>query len=82
MVTLYGSEFVSGTYDLREALYQIPYIGGVQGRYYIPFLILFFLPIPQIRRINKKVSTMAVITFEVCFLVYILYVLFVRYWGC
>lgn len=80
MVTLYGSEFVSGTYDLREALYQIPYIGGVQGRYYVPFLILFFLPIPQIRTINKKVSITAVIVFEVCFFIYVVYVLFVRYW--
>ena len=80
MVTLYGSEFISGTYDLREALYQIPYIGGVQGRYYVPFLILFFLPIPQIKTINKKVSIIAVIAFEVCFFIYVVYVLFVRYW--
>ena len=34
MVTLYGSEFAEETYEIKEALYQIPYIGGLQGRYY------------------------------------------------
>lgn len=80
MVTLYGSEFVSGTYDLQEALYQIPYIGGVQGRYYIPILALFFLPIPQIKSMNKKTALIAVVVFESCFFLYIVYVLFERYW--
>ena len=45
MVILYGSEAASGTYEIREALYQIPYIGGVQGRYYLPICSLFFIPL-------------------------------------
>ena len=47
MVTLYGTEATTASYNLREALYEIPYIGGIQGRYFIPFLALPFLGLPQ-----------------------------------
>lgn len=47
MVTLYGTESVARDYNLREALYEISYIGGIQGRYFIPFLVLPFLGLPQ-----------------------------------
>ena len=80
MVTLYGSESATETYNLREALYQIPYIGGLQGRYFIPFLILFFLPLPQIKRINKKRMFIIIAIFEGLYLAYIVGLLLNRYW--
>ena len=43
MVTLYGSEFAEETYEIKEALYQIPYIGGLQGRYYLPIVAVLLL---------------------------------------
>lgn len=53
MIFLFGSEHAPDTYAAREALYQIPYIGGLQGRYFLPFLSLPFLALPEIR---KKIS--------------------------
>ena len=54
-VTLFGSEQSSATYEIREALYQIPYIGGLQGRYYLPFLFLLWLvPSPSAVTVHLK----------------------------
>ncbi len=55
-VTLYGRETTEIAYDIREALYSIPYIGGLQGRYFLPFLVLPFLALPVIGR--RKQSNM------------------------
>lgn len=45
-VMLYGAENAVTDYNVREALHQIPYIGGLQGRYFLPFLVLPFLALP------------------------------------
>ena len=43
MVILFGAENLNKTYHIREALYQIPYIGGLQGRYFIPLMFPAYL---------------------------------------
>ncbi|MCI8293763.1 MAG: DUF2142 domain-containing protein [Hespellia sp.] len=80
MVTLFGSEQAEGTYIARKALYQIPFIGGVQGRYYLPFISLLFLIIPQKIIIHKKTVQLGLIVFEFLMLIYIIRLLLLRYW--
>lgn len=80
MVTLYGSEFIDATYNIREALYQIPYIGGVQGRYFLPILPLVFLLIPQFKEISKKRMCIIVSVFEVILAIYVCSLFVNRYW--
>lgn len=80
MVILYGSELVEETYDIQTALYQIPYIGGLQGRYFLPYIILLFLAIPQKKQVRKRKVWFAVAIFEIVMLIYIIYVLLCRYW--
>lgn len=80
MVTLYGTEFTEGSYNIREALYQIPYIGGVQGRYYLPFLGLFFLLIPRKIDVSNAVIEKVVEVGGICLYIYVVIVLLQRYW--
>ena len=78
---LFGSESAPGTYNIRTALYQIPYIGGLQGRYYLPFIMIPFLMMPTVK--NKKISHyLQFVTIILWILVY-LYVMFLivqRFW--
>ena len=82
-VTLYGFEQICD-YNMREALYQIPYIGGLQGRYYVPFLMLPFMLLPQTITVhsmrNKRILRVISILFFPCVAVYISYLLLNRYW--
>lgn len=82
-VMLYGVEKICD-YNIREALYQIPYIGGLQGRYYIPFLMLPFMLLPQKiscgSKIEKKLLTVVEILCFMSVVAYISYVLLNRYW--
>lgn len=55
-VFLYGQEMMDAGYNIHEALYQIPYIGGLQGRYFIPYATLFFVSLPEIKESPKKVK--------------------------
>lgn len=80
MVTLFGSEFAPETYHIRQALYQIPYIGGLQGRYYLPFVPLIFLVLPEKIQMNKKIIAMGISAFEILLYGYVIYVLACRYW--
>ncbi|MCD8045500.1 MAG: DUF2142 domain-containing protein [Clostridiales bacterium] len=79
MITLYGAENAEGTYVARQALYQIPYIGGLQGRYFLPFLALPFLTIPGI---GKKLfgRTWIVVGYIIAAMVLTLTILSGRYW--
>lgn len=79
-VTLYGFESDPGTYDIQSALYQIPYIGGLQGRYFLPFVSLFFLPLPQLKQADKKKTWIVVSVFEIIMFIYVIYILLCRYW--
>lgn len=80
MTILYGSEWAEGTYEIRTALYQIPFIGGIQGRYFLPFVSLFFIPIPQVKRLDKRVVWSIVAVFEIVMFIYIIHKLLERYW--
>lgn len=80
MIILYGSEWVEETYNIHEALYQIPYIGGVQGRYYLPFVGLLFLPLPQIKEVGKNRMWAIFVILELIMFAYIGYILMARYW--
>lgn len=80
MITLYGAEGIDATYEIRTALYQIPYIGGLQGRYFLPFVILFFILIPQVKQTNKNRVIVGIGVFESITFVYTIYVLLCRFW--
>lgn len=80
MTILYGYEWAEGTYDIRTALYQIPFIGGIQGRYFLPFVGLMFIPLPQVKKVNKKIIWGAVALFEIAMFIYIIHKLLERYW--
>lgn len=53
-VLFFGTEDMAVSIDWQEALYQIPFIGGLQGRYYIPVLLLALLPVNPIFEVKKK----------------------------
>lgn len=79
-ITLFGSEQSAETYNVREAIYQIPYIGGLQGRYFLPFLVLPFLGLPQMgREVRGKVWLVHV--YLVTAMLMTVYVLYFRYWA-
>lgn len=80
MMNLYGAENIDATYNIRTALYQIPYIGGLQGRYFLPFIALFFLPIPQVKVVNKRKEALFIIMFEFVSIIYIVWLLLNRFW--
>lgn len=80
MVTLFGAENLDKTYHIREALYQIPYIGGLQGRYFIPFIPLMFLPVPQVKRVNKSSMIVIISVFQILIYGYAIALLLNRYW--
>ena len=80
MTILYGSEWAEGTYEIRSSLYQIPFIGGIQGRYYLPFVSLFFIPLPQVKKVNKKLIWSIVAIFEIVMFIYVIHKLLERYW--
>ena len=73
------TEHAAETYNLREAIYRIPYIGGLQGRYFIPFLTVPFFGMPQIgHKINGKAWIVAIyIIFAMAITIRVLYF---RYW--
>lgn len=80
MVTLFGSEQAEATYNIREAMYAIPYIGGLQGRYFTPYLFLLFAPFGQVKQISEKKSTFIFAAFEIILTIYIFNILIQRYW--
>ncbi len=45
---VYGLEYNGLQYNIREVIYDLYMIMGVQGRYFIPFLILPFLLLPSV----------------------------------
>lgn len=78
-VTLFGTEKVNYTYEIREALYQIPYIGGLQGRYYLPIASLFFLPIPSVVKVAERKKVILMTIAQVIIYIYIFGVIILRY---
>lgn len=79
-VVLFGSEGAAESYNLREAIYAIPYIGGLQGRYFIPFLALPFLGLPHIGR-EVKWKLWIPVVYLIVAMVFTVRVLYGRYWA-
>ena len=81
-VLLFGEEQPFGSYDVRSAIYSIPYIGGLQGRYYIPFLPL---PLLAIGKANREENSFAMngvmIVYTLIAAVTTVFVLYGRYWA-
>lgn len=69
MIMYYGSESMQVAVDYNQMLYQIPYIGGEQGRYYLPgfltFLLVFVDLIKTNERIEKVLSVLLIVFFIV-----------------
>lgn len=80
MVTLFGSESSTMTYEIREALYQIPYIGGLQGRYYLPFLSLLFIVFPEVVYVEERKKKIVFGMLEMMMYIYVISLLINRYW--
>ena len=78
-VTLFGRETNDIIYNIREALHQIPYIGGLQGRYFLPLLPLPFLALPEIKcKIKNK--EWIVLAYIILACIITINVLIFRYW--
>lgn len=73
-----GEEFTS--YNIREYLYFIPYIGGLQGRYFMPFVSLFFVGFGSTEKMSKKVTGIFVGGFMLITYLYVFYILLQRFW--
>lgn len=80
MITLFGSESSPEVYNIREALYWIPYIGGLQGRYFTPFISLFFIQFGSLEIVSKKNTKILTGIFVGVTYVYVAYVLLNRFW--
>lgn len=80
MITLFGSESSPEVYNIREALYWIPYIGGLQGRYFMPFISLFFIQFGSLEIISKKNTKILMGILVGVTYVYVTYVLLNRFW--
>lgn len=87
MTCLYGSETSGGTYDIRKAIYMISYVGGLQGRYFLPFLPLPFLvmgnrPASVGREENRTVSGvyLVILIYMALAIVMSAVVLYQRFW--
>lgn len=80
-MTLFGEERAFGSYDVREGLYQIPFIGGLQGRYFLPFFALPFVAVGKHKKQQKTVAENGVLVlYTLVAAVTTIGVLYIRYW--
>ncbi len=79
-MTLFGKESSEFSYNIREALYQIPFIGGLQGRYFLPFISLFFMQIGSLEIMSRKTTKIAVAAGGIIVYFYVGFLLLTRYW--
>lgn len=78
-ITCFGEETTNITYNVREMLYKIPYVGGLQGRYFLPFLALPFLALPVIKKeIQWKMWLIPI--YQIVTMGVTIMVLYKRYW--
>lgn len=81
-ITMFGEERAFGGYDVRSALYVIPYIGGLQGRYYLPFLALPFIAVGKCQKEENSFAVNGVIlAYTLLAAIITLSVLYGRYWA-
>lgn len=80
MITLYGSVTAEATLEYDKILYQIPYIGGLQGRYYIPIILLFLVAFPDLFEMDKKKYNKCIVTVTLICIFCTCYRVCLRYW--
>jgi len=80
LTTWYGGDTVMAQYNIREELYRIDFVGGLQGRYFMPFISLFFLQFGSLERMDKKQTKRVIGTFLAVTYVYVGYILLNRFW--
>lgn len=85
MTIMYGSEYINATYDIAEGLQMISFIGGLQGRYFLPVIVLLFLAIyfglPKREQKIPFHSIYLVLGYEVVAMLVSSMVLYQRYWS-
>lgn len=79
-VLFYGTEAIAVSLNWQEALYQIPFVGGLQGRYYIPVLLLGLLPMVPILEIKEKTYRAFSFLFFAFAFIYTCSVIYCRFW--
>lgn len=78
-ISFYGWETTEIDYNIREVVYQIPFIGGIQGRYFLPFLVLPFLALPTLKK-KAKGKVWLVVLYQLVASLLTMMVLYKRYW--
>lgn len=78
--TYFWGDVANATYDIRQYMYMIPYIGGLQGRYFMPFISLFFVGFGSTEKMSKKATAIVVSAFLLITYIYIFYILLHRFW--
>lgn len=78
--TYFWGDVANATYDIRKYLYMIPYIGGLQGRYFTPFISLFFVGFGSTEKLSGKVTKIIVGAFLLITYIYVFYILLNRFW--
>ncbi len=76
----YGTEAINVRLDWHDTLYQIPYIGGGQGRYYIPILLLALLPMPKLLEAKEKMYRILGFIFYIMAFIYTCSIIYYRFW--
>lgn len=79
-VLFYGTEDIAVSLNWQEVLYQIPFVGGLQGRYYIPVLLLGLLPVAPILEIQEKTYRAFSFVFFALAFIYTCFVVYCRFW--
>ncbi len=80
LTTWYGGDTNMVQYNIREELYRIDFVGGLQGRYFMPFLSLFFLQFGSFEKLSERNTKNAVRVFIIVTYVYVGYILLNRFW--
>lgn len=76
----FDGDVANATYDIREYLYKIPYMGGLQGRYFTPFISLFFVGVGSTEKMSKKMTYVVVGGFLLITYLYVFAILLHRFW--
>ena len=80
VMTWYNGNELTPNYNIREELYRIDFVGGLQGRYFMPFVPLFLIQFGSFEKISKKGTKIAISVFLLLTYIYVAYVLLNRFW--
>lgn len=80
LIWLYGSEQADVQLNYREALYAIGYIGGLQGRYYLPLLTPALFLLPELIEISREKYQRTMVIAEILIMFCTSYFIIIRYW--